>query len=105
MKFIKKKEILIGSCRFDIEWDETHDAGSFSIGDEVITIGCRSMKTNPEYTFMVLMHEISEICHHVLRLRYDDRSVEGNFKFFMDHKEFEAHNNLLSASIIKFFPK
>lgn len=60
------------------------------------------MEKDPNYVFSLIMHEISELLHTMLDTRYDDRNVRGNYKFFMDHKEFSNHNLLLSSYISKF---
>lgn len=51
---------------------------------------------------MIICHEIFEAAAVVLNYRYDDPSVEGNWKFFMDHKEFENLVAVASFAISKF---
>lgn len=102
LRIKKLKEIEILDYKFQIHWDKTHSGGSFYFSDHKIIIGCKHEKEHPQQVFHVLMHEISEIIHALLNSRYDDPSVDGNYKFFMNHKEFEMHNRLLSNIILKF---
>ncbi len=102
MKIKQLKEILILGNRCDVKWDKKNYGGSFDMNEQKIVIGSKCIDTNPEYTFSVLMHEISECIHTVLCTRYQDNSVSNNHKFFMDHKEFQNHNTILSEIILKF---
>ncbi len=102
MKLQQLSEVNICGYKFKIEWDKTHSGGSFSFSGRAIIIGTSRLKSNSEITFMILMHEVSEIIHLILNTRYDDPSVDGNYKFFLDHKEFENHNSILSNTILQF---
>lgn len=102
MKIRKLKEITILTNRFKIKWDKRHNAGSFHFKEMKMNIGIQCIKKNPEHVFQVLVHELSEAVHCCIRTRYDDPSCDTNYKFYMDHKEFEVHNILLSELILKF---
>jgi hypothetical protein len=43
-----------------------------------------------------------EIVCATQRVRYDDPSVEGDYKFFMSHKEFENCMSEFSKVIVQF---
>jgi hypothetical protein len=43
-----------------------------------------------------------EIVFATQRVRYDDPSVEGDYKFFMTHKEFENCISEFSKVIVQF---
>lgn len=101
-KFKLLKEIEILDYKFQITWDKTHSGGSFSFARNNITVGIAKIKDHPEIAFHILLHELSEVIHVLINTRYDDPSVDGNYKFFLDHKEFELHNRLLSQTILKF---
>ena len=96
------REISIASVKFIVKKDPTHNGGSFSFKDGTLIIGTECINEDPGYTFMVICHEISEIIHVAISTRYSDLSVESNFKFFMDHKEFENHNRLFAEAIRNF---
>lgn len=102
MKINQLDKINICGYVFKIEWDKTHSGGSFFFNDRTIIIGSSRIKTNVEITFMILMHELSEIIHLIINTRYQDPSCDTNYKFFLDHKEFENHNTILSSVLTKF---
>lgn len=52
--------------------------------------------------FNVLCHELLEVIITVLSYRYSDPSTSTNYKFFMDHKEFENVVQIFSSVITKF---
>lgn len=102
MKLKQLEQVSICGYKFKMIWNKAHSGGSFHIGDRKIEIGVSQLKANPEIVFMILLHELSEIIHMIINTRYDDPSVDGNYKFFLDHKEFENHNYILSETILKF---
>ena len=62
-----------------------------------ITVGCLSGRDS---AIEGLIHEINEIVHVELRLRYTKASSgeNGDIMFVMDHQQFEIHNiNMVAA--------
>ena len=103
MKFKKLKEIDIIGHTFKIVWEPKKFGGSFDFDGWVMKIGCGDIKeNNPQITWQILMHEISEIVHAILNTRYVDRGTSEDYKFFMSHKEFQNHNTILSSIMWKF---
>ena len=100
LKFLK--EISILNNKFVIVWDKTHNGGSFNFAESKINIGIKCYKIDPEYTFGILMHELSEAIHAACGYRYDDGRIDNDYLFCFRHKEFELHNAVLSSLIIKF---
>lgn len=98
--FPKKVKIL--HSEFSVLTEDDSDAGSFDTLKCEIKIGIRSLRTDPSWTWNVICHEVMELCAVSLRTRYDDRSVDGNYKFFMDHKEFDNVTGLFSSVISNF---
>lgn len=88
--------------KFKIITDETRGGAEFCFKSETITIGTNKLKENPEIVFMYICHELLEICYESMSLRYRDASVDNNWKFFMDHKEFENSTSLFSSLVTKF---
>lgn len=97
MKIIFPKQIMLNCYRFDIVQDPEQEGGSFSFSRNNITIGTKKLESDPHVVWMVICHEVFEAAATALNYRYDDPSVEGNWKFFMDHKEFE---NLVAVASI-----
>jgi hypothetical protein len=105
MKIIFPKEIFLAAHRFEIKENPEHNGGSFSLDDNLIEIGTLSMAKDPHYTWMVINHEVFEAAVTALGYRYRDASVDGNYKFFMDHKEFENVVSIASMALCKFIPQ
>ena len=102
MQIKKLKKIEIIGTPFKVVWNDKDSGASFDWSTQTIIIGSKYMEKDPNYVFNLLMHEISELLHVMLNTRYVDQSAHDNYKFFMDHKEFENHNFLLSSIIPKF---
>lgn len=96
------KQILVGPMTYNVFTDKENDGGSFCSLECKLTIGTRSLQKDPTYVWSVINHEIMEIVCATQRVRYDDPSVEGDYKFFMSHKEFENCINEFSKVIIQF---
>lgn len=102
MKLKQIKEIEIMSSLFKIEYDKKDDGGKFSLGDAKITIGIKSIKTDPLYTFSVISHEVMEIICCQMGLRFDNIRTGYNFLFSFNHMEFETAIRIHAQAISKF---
>lgn len=102
MKIIFPKTIKILSYTFDIIIDKENGGGSFDFGEGTITIGTKYIKQDPSSVFNIICHEVLEAIACATNTRYNDTSVSGNYKFFMDHKEFELNTNLFAITIQNF---
>ena len=100
IRFLKNIEIL--SSNFAIIWDKKTDAGSFSWTDSTITIGIRSYKKDPLYTFQVLSHEIMEIILVGMGARFENGRTRENYLFNFDHQTFENAIQIHTQTIVKF---
>ena len=105
MELKKLKEVEILGHNVKMVWSKKVQGGYVSIGTDgknEIGISTSTEEHDPFDVVEILMHELSEMIHIFMRLRYDDPSVHGNYKFFMDHKEFEMHNKMLALTFSKF---
>lgn len=102
MKIIFPDQIFLASHKFKVIQQPENDGGSFDYVTNEIKIGTKSLNNDPNYVWMVINHEIYEAAAACLNCRYQDRSVDGNYKFFMDHKEFENMVNI-AAHALSFF--
>lgn len=102
MKLRLIEEIEILTYKFKVEYDNKDAGGYFSFSERLIHIGTKHLKNNPEYVFMVLSHELMEVICICTATRYGDASLQDNYKFFMDHKEFENNMQIFSSTIQKF---
>ena len=102
MKIIFPQEVLIMCYKYKIIQNPEDGGGSFCTSKNEITIGTRDLATDPYYVWNVICHEIIEATMGVMRFRYEDRSAEDNYKFFMDHKEFENAVSVASVALAQF---
>lgn len=100
LKFPRK--VNVGPFTFEVDYNKKGAGASFSFSERKIEIGIAHIEKDQDYVFMLLCHEIMEICHVVTCTRYHDESVDANYKFFLDHKEFENNINLFSKAIQQF---
>lgn len=96
------KKISIGCFTFNVVADPKTSGGSFSLSKSEMRIGTKHIKDDASYTFNIICHEVLEACMVISNLRYDDTSVIDNYKFFMDHKEFQSCTELFSVAIRQF---
>ena len=102
LKYKIPNYITVVHQKFKVIKDKAHGGGSFDCSKSEIIIGTRDLEISPDYTFSVLIHEISELIHvNLLNTRYTDYGTANDYKFFMTHKEFETHNAILSSIILE----
>lgn len=102
MKIKKLKKIQILSADFYIEWNKTHDGGSFSWSNTKIEIGIKSIKKDPLYTFQIISHEVMEVILVAMGARFENGRTGENYLFNLDHQTFENAIQIHSAVILKF---
>ena len=102
MKIIFPEEVLIMCYKYKIIQNPEDGGGSFCTSKNEITIGTRDLATDSHYVWNVICHEIIEATMTVMRFRYPDSSAEDNYKFFMDHKEFENAVSVASVALAQF---
>ena len=96
------EEITIGNFYYKVFTNKKQSGGSFNGAECRLTIGTEHLESDPNYVWSVINHEIMEMVFMSFGVRYQDTSVEGNYKFFMDHKEFELCMNEFSKVIVQF---
>lgn len=94
--------VVIGNSTYNVFTDVEMGGGSFNGSDSNLTIGTKYLESDPNYVWSVICHEIMEMIYVQFCVRYDDTSVEGNYKFFMDHKEFQNCISEFSKVIVQF---
>jgi hypothetical protein len=97
------KKIQILNITFDVILDKNSSGGAFCLSNEEATITIGSKEKLPQMIFEIFLHEVSEVTHALLNTRYSDGSVHGNWKFFLDHKEFQNHNAIVSGVLSNLF--
>jgi hypothetical protein len=100
IKFIKNIEVM--SSNFSVIWDKTNDAGSFSWSKSEITIGIKSIKKDPLYTFSIISHELMELILVTMGARFQNGRTGDNYLFNFDHQTFENAIQIHTQSLSKF---
>lgn len=100
IKFIKSVEIL--SSNFRIVWDKKTDGGNFSWSKGEITVGIKSVKTDPLYAFNVISHEVMEVILSGMGARFDSSRTGENYLFNFDHQTFENAIQIHAQTLSKF---
>lgn len=96
------KEIEIMSSLFQVEYDKEGDGGKFSLPEAKITIGIKSIKTDPLYTFAVISHEIMEAVLCCMGCRFHSTRTGENYLFNFNHMEFEIAIKIHAQALSKF---
>jgi len=100
MRIKRLKKIQINSYIFDIKWDPKRVGGHFSYYKGILIIGTKGQDTNT--IFMLLCHELFEICAIEMHVRYSRPDCEGDFLFNFDHKQHDTLLNMFAATLNKF---
>ena len=100
IKFIKSVEIL--SSNFRVIWDKKTDGGNFSWSKGEITVGIKSIKTDPVWALQVLSHEIMEVIFSGMGARFDSSRTGDNYLFNFDHQTFENAIQIHAQALSKF---
>lgn len=85
------EQIIICGTTFTVNKTESYGA-DFSCRDKVINVGCSYIDKGD--IVENLIHEISEIIHITLGIRFDSTGND-NYFFHFDHSQFQSHNEIL----------
>jgi hypothetical protein len=102
MKIKFPEKIVVLSHTFTVIQDINSNAASFDFANGTLIIGTKSLKCEPAYVWMLICHELMEMSITVMGCRYDDPSALDNYKFFMDHKQFQTSVDLFSRTSLEF---
>ncbi len=100
LKYPKTIDVL--SSVFTIEYDKTHNGGSFSWSNMKIVIGIKDVRIDPTYTLSIISHEIMELILGMMGGRFENSRIQGNYLFNFDHQTFENAIQIHSMLITKF---
>lgn len=96
------KSVIVGSFLYNVELAPDENGASFDAAECKLRIGTQSLEADPNYVWTIINHEIMEMVFANFGVRYGDSSVRDNWKFFMDHKEFENCITEFSKVIVQF---
>lgn len=97
------RHLLICGKKFTVKTDKSHDGGSVDLDKLSIEIGT----LNPSEVAENLLHEIGEAILMIRDFRYVPQKEDienGDYRFFMDHKDWQLFCKDLAAALagIKF---
>jgi len=100
MRIKRIKSLRVNCYQFDVEWDKSHNGGSFCYGEMKINIGVRD-RTDEEI-FMIICHELMEISALELNVRFKRPDCDSDYIFVYDHRQHETMMNMFSSLVSQF---
>lgn len=100
MKVKKIKKLKVNCYTFNVVWDGSHSGGSFSYAKKEINIGTQDR--SDDGLFMVVCHEIMEICALEMNVRLNRPDCESDYLFVYDHRQHETMMNMFSSLVTQF---
>lgn len=101
LKYPKKVQIL--SYEFNVVYNKQEWGGEVHWEERRITIGTASLKVGDASTvFDTICHEVMEVITNITNTSHLDRGTTYDYKFVMDHKEFQTNISIFSYVIQKF---
>lgn len=100
MKIKRIKSLKVNSYDFKVIWDKSHSGGWFSYGKLQINIGVDN-RTESEL-FMVICHEIMEICACEMSVRLHRPDCDSDYMFVYDHRQHDMLMNMHASLISEF---
>jgi len=100
MKIKRLKKIKINCYEFSIAWDKKSRGAEFNYSDLSISIGVKSKDDNE--IFMLICHEIMEICAIEMNVRYYRPDCGSDFLFAYDHRQHDTMMCMFSGAINQF---
>jgi len=100
MKIKRIKSIKINCYEFKVIWEKSHAGGSFSYRDKFIEIGVKN--STEDEIFMVICHELMEICTLEMNVRLHRPDCDSDYIFVYDHRQHETMMNMFSSLISEF---
>lgn len=100
MKIKKIKQIQINCYTFSVIWNNKHSGGSFNFRSRKIDIGIKA--NTQDEIFMILCHELMEICAIDMNVRLCRPDCDSDYIFVYDHRQHETMMSMFSGAIGKF---
>lgn len=88
MKLKRIKSLKINATVFSIVWDNKSSGGCFDYGKREIVIGTQNLDESE--MFMILCHELQEICAIEMNVRLRRPDCESDYIFVYDHRQHET---------------
>ena len=100
MKIKRIKKLKVNCYVFDVKWNPKHNGGSVEYADKIIEIGVDNGLDNE--IFMVICHEIWEICAIEMHCHFTRPDIEDDYIFMYDHRQHDTMVNMFAGLISQF---
>ena len=100
MKIKRIKKLKVNHIVFNINWNKSHNGGSFDYNKHIIDIGVKGLQDSE--IFMIICHEVMEIAACEMNVRMQRPDVYDDYMFVYDHRQHESMMNMFSGLISEF---
>jgi hypothetical protein len=100
MRIKRIKRLKVNSYDFNIIWAKDHNGGHFSFLKREIEIGV--LGGHDHNTFMIICHELMEICAIEMNVRLNRPDVDSDYVFVYDHRQHETMMNMFAGLLTQF---
>lgn len=102
MRIKRIKSIRVNSTTFNIEWDRQPGmrGGSFDYDEKLLILP--AAKGEDDHCFMVLCHELQEICAEEMRVRHRRSDCDSDYIFVLDHRQFTTMTEMFTGLLLQF---
>lgn len=101
MKLKKLKVLHVNVYTFNVTWDMTKLGGaSLSYAKQELRIGVKGCDASE--IFMLISHELWEICALEMHVRFDRTDCQGDYVFVYDHRQHTTMVNMHAGLLLQF---